>query len=183
MPNTIELSPELQPFLALLDRLASGSMPEWRAEALWRLRQLKAEAQPVLKQKADDLDQLYQAALRGEATPEEMEHAAGVLAEREQAQAEQLVPEIAALQRKLVARENVLDPELRKAFQAGIDIAVAWLALYRDTREALLRLAAERRGAATQVLRARPVAGEVDYAELSREHMARYPKIRAALAK
>jgi len=31
--------------------------------------------------------------------------------------------------------------------------------------------------------RARPAEGEVDYAELSREHIARYPKIRAALAK
>jgi hypothetical protein len=31
--------------------------------------------------------------------------------------------------------------------------------------------------------RARPVEGEINYAELSREHIARYPKIRAALAK
>ena len=33
-----------------------------------------------------------------------------------------------------------------------------------------------------KVLRARPVNGEIDYAELSREHIARYPKIRARLA-
>lgn len=32
------------------------------------------------------------------------------------------------------------------------------------------------------VLPARPVEGEIDHVELSREHMARYPKIRAALA-
>jgi hypothetical protein len=32
------------------------------------------------------------------------------------------------------------------------------------------------------ILRARPVKGEVDHTALSREHMARYPKIRAALA-
>jgi hypothetical protein len=31
-------------------------------------------------------------------------------------------------------------------------------------------------------MRARPVEGEVDYAELSREHIERYPKIRARLA-
>jgi hypothetical protein len=37
--------------------------------------------------------------------------------------------------------------------------------------------------AADEVLRARPIKGEIDYAELSREHLARYPKIRAALAK
>jgi len=33
-----------------------------------------------------------------------------------------------------------------------------------------------------KVLRAKPVRGEVDWAELSREHIARYPKIRARLA-
>jgi hypothetical protein len=33
-----------------------------------------------------------------------------------------------------------------------------------------------------KALRAKPVKGEVDWAELSREHIARYPKIRARLA-
>jgi hypothetical protein len=33
------------------------------------------------------------------------------------------------------------------------------------------------------ILRAKPVKGPIDHAALSREHMARYPKIRAALAK
>ena len=33
-----------------------------------------------------------------------------------------------------------------------------------------------------EILRARPVKGKIDYAELSREHIARYPKIRARLA-
>jgi hypothetical protein len=41
--------------------------------------------------------------------------------------------------------------------------------------------AAKPRGKA-KVLRAKPVNGEVDWAELSREHIARYPKIRARLA-
>ena len=33
-----------------------------------------------------------------------------------------------------------------------------------------------------EMLKARPVKGPIDYAELSREHIARYPKIRARLA-
>ena len=33
-----------------------------------------------------------------------------------------------------------------------------------------------------EVLRARPVEGKVDWTELSREHIRRYPKIRARLA-
>jgi hypothetical protein len=35
---------------------------------------------------------------------------------------------------------------------------------------------------AEKILRAKPVKGKVDWAELSREHVARYPKIRARLA-
>jgi len=34
-----------------------------------------------------------------------------------------------------------------------------------------------------KILRARPVKGEIDYAELSRETIAKFPKILAALAK
>jgi hypothetical protein len=34
-----------------------------------------------------------------------------------------------------------------------------------------------------KVLRAKPVEGEIDYAELTRETMAKFPKILAALAK
>ena len=41
---------------------------------------------------------------------------------------------------------------------------------------------AKRRGKA-KVLRANPVKGEVDHEALSREFMARFPKLRAALAK
>ncbi len=41
----------------------------------------------------------------------------------------------------------------------------------------------QQQAAAAEVLRARPVKGKIDYADLSREHLARYPKIRAALAK
>jgi acyl carrier protein phosphodiesterase len=71
--------------------------------------------------------------------------------------------------------------EVRKARQESVDIAEAWLALYRELHDKLLELAAQRQPA-DAVLRARPVEGEIDYAEMSREHIARYPKIRARLA-
>jgi hypothetical protein len=38
-------------------------------------------------------------------------------------------------------------------------------------------------GAEKKVLRAKPAKGEVDHEALSREFMARFPKLRAALAK
>ena len=59
---------------------------------------------------------------------------------------------------------------------------MGYAAGYQNLRARLIRFDAERRTAG-DVLRARPIEGEIDYAKLSREHMARYPKIRAALAK
>jgi hypothetical protein len=43
--------------------------------------------------------------------------------------------------------------------------------------------AAPRQPAADEVLRGRPVKGKIDYAELIRDTIARFPKILAALAK
>ena len=54
----------------------------------------------------------------------------------------------------------------------------------QDTRESPTKSAPERRKpTAKAVLRARPVKGKIDHAALSREFIARFPKIRAALAK
>ena len=52
-----------------------------------------------------------------------------------------------------------------------------------DRDETSAKPAAKQRPDEKKILRARPVKGEIDYAELSREHIARYPKIRAAHAK
>jgi hypothetical protein len=90
---------------------------------------------------------------------------------------ERLGPRIEMLKQKLEALQKC-DPEIQEA----IDLALQWLGLYGLHREALKKLAAERRGIPPVVLRARPIE-EPDYQKLIREHMARYPKIRAALAK
>jgi hypothetical protein len=51
-----------------------------------------------------------------------------------------------------------------------------------DPREKQPKPPAPRQPKPGEVLRARPVKGKIDYAEMSREHVARYPKIRARLA-
>ena len=68
-------------------------------------------------------------------------------------------------------------------FHAAIELAIGWIVPTSRLCDRLLDLASERRSAEGDVLRARAVAGKIDYAELSREHLARYPKIRVALAK
>ncbi len=52
-----------------------------------------------------------------------------------------------------------------------------------DREKSSAKPAAKRRQGDQKILRARPVKGEIDHAGLSREHIARFPKILAALAK
>jgi hypothetical protein len=53
----------------------------------------------------------------------------------------------------------------------------------QNTPKTRLRSASKRQQTVgTKVLRARPLKDKINYAELSREHIARYPKIRARLA-
>jgi hypothetical protein len=63
------------------------------------------------------------------------------------------------------------------------DLAVAWLATYQTLRRRLLKLASERSDNSGEVLRARPLVGEIDHEALTREIVERFPKILAALAK
>ena len=51
-----------------------------------------------------------------------------------------------------------------------------------DREEDAAKPTAKPRADERKILRALPVKGKVDYAELSRQHIARYPKIRARLA-
>jgi hypothetical protein len=183
VPDSIEISQGFAPLFALIDSLDAGAASATRLTALSRLRKLHVDGSGFLEHHAEELRNLYRYALEHHAAPEELEAAAGILSEKERAAAETLVPGIDQLQRKLAARSEILDPELRNAFQANIDIAIQWLAVYRSTREALLKLASDRQGLKDQVLRARPVPGEIDYAALTREIIARFPKILAALAK
>ena len=52
-----------------------------------------------------------------------------------------------------------------------------------DPEKGAAKPAAKQRPDEKKILRARPVKGEIDYAELSRDTIARFPKILAALAK
>lgn len=137
----------------------------------------------MLDQLSDNLAELYLKTIHSYADPDEIEQAAGILAEKERASAEQLVPAVVRTQQELAAESESFDPKLREALQDSVAVAVSWLAAYRNTREALLKVAAERRGARPKILCARPAEGEIDHGALSREFMARFPRIRAALAK
>jgi hypothetical protein len=177
MPDTLDASQYELPLAALI------GATEWTATASkWaKLHSAQERALKALEGRRRELDALYERAVAPDTEREEIAQAASMIGEWGRAAAEKLYPQIDAVQRKLAAPESHMPPEVRQARQESIEVAKAWLALYRELHDKLLRLAAERQPA-DAVLRARPVEGEIDYAELSREHMARYPKIRARLA-
>jgi len=97
--------------------------------------------------------------------------------------AEALLLRVISLQRYLIDTSWHDDPEADALVQQAVEIVTSYVSGYLGSRDQLTRVDPKQTVAPTAVLRARPVEGEVDYAELSREHLARYPKIRAALAK
>ena len=96
--------------------------------------------------------------------------------------AETLLRRVISLQNYLTDSSWRDDPEAYGLIQQAVEIVTSYVSGCLESRDQLIRVNSKQRAASTAVLHARPVEGEVDYAELSREHLARYPKIRAALA-
>lgn len=102
--------------------------------------------------------------------------------EKEREVAAHFRPVIAALKSVLWSPNDELEAEVQQLLRDSIEVLEGWVAFYQRFHAMLARQAAERRPS-REVLRAHPVEGDVDHDALSREFMARFPKIRAALAK
>lgn len=102
--------------------------------------------------------------------------------EKESEAAAQFNPVIALLKGVLRPPHNKFEADVQQLLRDSIEVLEGWLAFYRGFSQLLARQDLERRGS-VKVLRARLVEGEIDHTALSREFMARFPKIRAALAK
>jgi hypothetical protein len=179
MPDGLDLSQRFLSSAALIDEIAAAKGPSARATLLRRLDAAHGQARAVLPKLRPEFDAYYEKTNEGPAGWEEIVHAAKEC----HAAVGQLQPDLDKLEDKLAGPSSANDPEVREATQVTLDLGFAYLTLIRDLRDRLLKLAAERRAAAGEILHARPLAGEVDYAELSRETIAKFPKILAALAK
>jgi hypothetical protein len=176
MPEGIDFSPDfVKP--SLLGELRADISAARKADALARLGHLVEANRRGLQKHARQFQKMY-----AEATQRLPRQGLVMLAERigesEAGARELLYPWMEALQQAI----SVPSDEGRQYIQELLKISEAWLTLYRQTRNKVFQLAAER-SPADRVLRARSVEGEVDHEALSREFMARFPKIRAALAK
>lgn len=177
MSDVLDVTRYELPVAALVDTIESTeTASKWD-----KLHSAQERAVAALASRRAELNSLYERAVAPDTGWQEISKAAAVIGEWGRAAAEKLLPQIDTLQRKLATPGNGISPEIRRARQESIKVAEGWLALYCDTGEKLFKLAAERRPADV-VLCARPVEGDVDHEVLSREIIARFPKILAALA-
>jgi recombinational DNA repair ATPase RecF len=177
MPDTLDAAQYKLPLNALVEAIQSveaGS--DWS-----KLPAAHDKALAALRSRREELDTLYERAIAPDTNWDEIAQVASMIGAWRDAAAEKLYPQIDDLQRKLCAPHGEISREARQALQQSIEVAEAWLALYRELQNKLLKLAAKRRPA-DAVLRAHPVEGDIDHDALTREVIARFPKILAALA-
>jgi hypothetical protein len=179
MPDGIEVSSDIGPIVELV---AIAHSEGAREDGFARLRNQQAKGREALEQYAKQLDRLYEDIARSGHNADWLNDAAEIVRRSEESQRERLRPGVEALKQKFAACGAPRDAEARRLIAESIAVGEAWLSLPAALHKRLLQLAAERRAAAHQIRRARPVKGEVDHEALSREFMARFPKIRAALA-
>jgi hypothetical protein len=122
------------------------------------------------------LDRIYHEAEQSDYSSDDLLQVAKAFLKKQIEDAERMRPSLEALG---VMRREAADTEVQACIDDSLTMAAEWLALYEDIRARLLGLV-DSRGT---VLRAKPVQGEVDHEALTREFMARFPKLRAALAK
>jgi hypothetical protein len=169
LPRALGFTDSEQLDTKLRDRVELERLREQTDADLTELRAAQAWLAEHLKEPApDDLD------------PDWLAKAAEQAQEKEREAKTHYPPVIAALKDALNPPRDRFEADVQQLLRDGIEALEGWLAFYRGFATMLAREAAERPSSG-EILRARPIEGEVDYAELSREHLARYPKIRAAL--
>jgi hypothetical protein len=103
--------------------------------------------------------------------------------EKEREAARHCNPVIAALKSTLSRPQNKFEADVQQLLRDGIEVLEGWLAHYHGLSKMLARQAAGRRHTSDGRLPANPVEGEIDHDTLTREIVARFPKILAAVAK
>jgi hypothetical protein len=183
MPDVLDTSRFALPSGALINVFEADDDAGSRSQLLDRVRKHIERGRVTQKEWASAFDGLYEEALSADFSAPFLMRWSAALLERERAALERLYPFLEDIQRHRIAMEQVTDPEVLALYQEISDFIFGWVAPYQKLSGQLLDLAVARRSEAAKVLRAKPVHGEVDHEALSREFIARFPKLRAALAK
>ena len=182
MSEVLDTSRFALPVGALISTFAADLSAVSRSQLLDKVRKNIRRGRKDQHEWARAFDELYQEALRSDFSAPSLMRWSAALLERQRAALERLYPFLEDIQRQLTALKQA-DPELLKLYQEIIDFIFGWVTPYQKLSGQLLDLALVRRSERSRPLRAKPVAAGIDYAELTRDTMAKFPKILAALAK
>lgn len=181
MPAHFDTSQFDLPAGALIGAVAFGSNTGTRYALIAQLRERIDQGRTEQNKWHRRFDELYEQAQQSNWDTNFLIRWAAALLEKQRVALELFHPIIEGLQQRSTDYAARPDEELMELCLVTIDLVFGWVTPYQTLCGQILELAAQRRRAGA-VLRARPVEGEIDYGELSREHIARYPKIRARLA-
>jgi hypothetical protein len=179
MLNFIDINRDIEPLVALVEAFGPATARAERTRLLAQIRDQLEKLSAVDEKSRAELGEFFERASEGGIGAAEAEQAALASREDESAAAKMLLPRILSLQRYLTDPSLNDDPEAHQLLQKAVNTVAG----YQNLRDQLIRFGAERRTAAEKIRYARPVKGEIDHAALTREIIARFPKILAALAK
>jgi hypothetical protein len=182
MPDALDPSQYDLPAGALLDAARLDSASGASSGLVAQLRDHQEKSRAMLEEWRDLFERLDEEAARRDFSSQFLVQWAAALLEKERAALERLHPLINKLHQKMAEGGDRVDAEARDLFQESIDSAFEWVTPYQTLCTKLLKLASERRIDGGGILRARPVAGDIDHEALTREIITRFPKILAALA-
>jgi len=184
MRGTAALRLDFEPSLLRVLNSSALKQLDRRLRDRIELERLRKETQNDLVELKDAmawLVELFDRSAPDDLDPDWLTEVARQAQEKERQAEAQFRPVIAALKGALAPSDDKFEADVQKLFRDGIEVLEGWLAFYHGFHVMLARQAAEGRSAA-EILRARPVEGDIDHEAVTREIIERFPKILAALA-
>jgi hypothetical protein len=182
MLEIADMSPFALPAGALNNAPWTASAADTPLQFLLEAGERLESGRAAQQQWASSFDRLYEKAVRDAYSAPFLMRWAAALIRQQRAALEQINPLIEEIQRQVDALEERPNAGMLKLYQKAFDLAFGWIEPYQRLCDRLLDLASERLSDLPKDLRAHPLAGEIDHSALSREIIARFPKILAALA-
>jgi hypothetical protein len=173
---------DIETLVISVEAFSAATARAERRRLLARIRSQLGNLRAADEKARAELEAIFKSASEGGVVAAEALQAALSSRVNERSVAEALLPRIQSLQRYLTDTPPLEDPEAHRLLEKAVNIALGYAAGYQNLRDRLIADAAGLETAAGGVSHRRPAEGEIDHAALTREIIARFPKILAALA-
>lgn len=183
MPDELTPSVDILPVPGVIAALCDAKTASERRPIIEQIRRGIENGRVILREQSHWQDQLYEDVVyRRQPLPAVIQRVEGI-AEEWQRSADEHRRRKESFLREIDKAPELRDAEFFTLIEEHFGIADEILSLYPALRARLSKLAAARGEGPGTILRARPVDGAIDQAELTREIIRRFPNILAELAK